>query len=49
MCLRRGRDWETGKEGRDYFYLEEVLWWAVDLFEALLARIRHGLHGGQWF
>jgi hypothetical protein len=27
-----------------YFYLEEVLGRAVDLFEALLARIWHGLH-----
>lgn len=28
-----------------YFYLEEVLRRAVDLLEALLARIWHGLHG----
>lgn len=25
--------------------LEEVLWWAIDLFEALLARVWHCLHG----
>jgi hypothetical protein len=28
-----------------YLDLEEVLWWAIDLFEALLARVWHGLHG----
>ena len=28
-----------------YFDLEEVLWRAIDLLEALLARIWHGLHG----
>lgn len=27
-----------------YFNLEEVLWWAIDLFEALLARVWHCLH-----
>jgi len=26
------------------FYLQEVLWWAIDLLEALLARIWHCLH-----
>lgn len=29
------------------FDLEEVLWRAVDFFEALLASIWHSLHGGQ--
>ena len=33
------------KEGGANFYLEEVFGRAVDLFEALLARIWHGLHG----
>jgi hypothetical protein len=28
-----------------YLDLEEVLWWAIDLFEALLARVWHCLHG----
>jgi hypothetical protein len=44
---------EGGRKGGDgrvegdvmYLYLEEVLGWAVDLLEALLARIWHGLHG----
>lgn len=30
------------------FYLEEVLWWAVYFFEALLTGIRHGLHVAGW-
>lgn len=36
--------------GKAYFDLEEVLGWAVDFFEALLAGVGHGLHlgGGGW-
>jgi hypothetical protein len=34
----------VGKRDVTYFYLEEVLRRAIDLFEALLARIWHGLH-----
>lgn len=34
-----------------YFDLQEVLGWAVDFFEALLAGVRHGLHlgGVEWW
>jgi hypothetical protein len=35
-----------GRRRGAYFYFEEVLWWAVDLLEALLAGIGHGLHTG---
>jgi len=42
-CLSKRKQGE--QEGRQYFYLEEVLGGPVDFFEALLARIWHGLHG----
>ena len=32
-------------KSKTYLNLEEVLWWAIDLFEALLARVWHCLHG----
>jgi hypothetical protein len=32
--------------GRRYFYLEKVLWRAVDFLKGLLAGVGHGLHGG---
>jgi hypothetical protein len=31
-----------------YLYLQKVLGWAVDLLEALLARIWHRLHDCEW-
>lgn len=41
-----------GDEGRGgderYFDFEEVFGWAVDLFEALLAGVGHGLHLSGW-
>jgi len=37
----------TAKKSKSYFYLQEVLWRAIDLFEALLARIWHCLHDCQ--
>jgi hypothetical protein len=37
---------EGGREGKGtYFYLEEIFRRAIDLLEALLARIWDGLHG----
>lgn len=36
----------AGRGGIVYFDLEEVLWWAVDFFEALLAGVGHCLHFG---
>jgi hypothetical protein len=39
---------QFGLEGElTNLYLEKVLWRSVDLVEALLAGIRHGLHGGR--
>jgi hypothetical protein len=50
--MGKGKVWGAGgarvlERGRraTYFYLEEFLGRAVDLFEALLACIWHGLHG----
>ena len=41
-------DWDSARPSlvRTYLYLEEVLRRAVDLLEALLARVRYGLHAG---
>jgi hypothetical protein len=36
---------ESRAEEPTYFYLEEVLRWSINLLEALLTRIWHGLHG----
>ena len=35
--------------GEGYFYFKEILGRAVDLFEALLTGIGHGLHVGQYW
>ena len=37
-----------GMGGGADFDLEEIFWRAVDFFEALLAGIRHCLHGEDW-
>ena len=37
----------AGEGEGEYFYLEEVFWRPVDLFEALLASIGHCLHDGE--
>ena len=49
MVLVGGQDGKIGCSGfrLAYFYLEEVLWWSVDLLEALRAGIGHCLHGGD--
>lgn len=46
----RGQGRAGGDADADaYFDLQEVLGWAVDFFEALLAGVGHGLHfGGVW-
>lgn len=40
---------ESRAESEAYLYLQEVLWRAIDLFEALLSRIWHCLHDCDWW
>lgn len=48
VCHQRGPTTPVPEQEVTDFYLQEVLWRAVDLLEGLLASIWHGLHFGVW-